>query len=199
MHGQCKLYRRVPACLLKNGWAQAKIWPWLSNLFQIFEWQPSREAKGSHENSQTIRVSGLATADLAWVPLPQPDARFCCTQSVSKVVLQKLIPQKSVNSSFTITNINDELPDLCGSRILQTDFENTLCEIRFLVEIHCEAQCVGGHFVETCLIPPRSRRSCRWSKWLACCRMDRRPHHTQTVYVRVRPSYWGTAHMYIHI
>ena len=40
-------------------------------------------------------------------------------------------PHKSVNSSFIfISNINNQLKDLCGNWLLQSDFVNTYCEIR---------------------------------------------------------------------
>jgi hypothetical protein len=35
---------------------------------------------------------------------------------------------KFVNVSFTSTNIKNKLTDLCGNRLLQNDFNNTLCE-----------------------------------------------------------------------
>ena len=35
-----------------------------------------------------------------------------------------------VNLSFTDTNMKNKLTNLCGNRLLQNDFENTLCEIR---------------------------------------------------------------------
>ena len=45
------------------------------------------------------------------------------------------LPHKSSNSSSTITNIKNNLTDLCGNRLLQNDFEKTLREIelRWLV------------------------------------------------------------------
>ena len=55
---------------------------------------------------------------------------YYLTQSVFKVVLQKSTPHKFVDLSCTITNIKNNLTDLCGNRLLQNDVENTLCEIR---------------------------------------------------------------------
>ena len=39
-------------------------------------------------------------------------------------------PHKRVNLSFIITDMNNQLTDLCGNWLLQNDFENTLSEIR---------------------------------------------------------------------
>ena len=47
---------------------------------------------------------------------------------------------KSVNLSFVITNINNELTDLCGNCLLQNNLTKTLCEIkspRRAVEFRC--------------------------------------------------------------
>ena len=37
-------------------------------------------------------------------------------------------PHKSVDSSFIMTSMDNELADLCGNRLLQNDFINTLYE-----------------------------------------------------------------------
>ena len=39
-------------------------------------------------------------------------------------------PHKSLNLSFIITNVREELTDLCGNGLLQNDFINNFCEIR---------------------------------------------------------------------
>jgi hypothetical protein len=51
------------------------------------------------------------------------------TESVYKVVLQSQFPHKSVDISFKITGIQNELTSLCGNWLLQNDFINTFCEI----------------------------------------------------------------------
>ena len=43
---------------------------------------------------------------------------FCKSQS----------SHKSVNLSFIVTNIKNELTNLCGNRLLPNDFMNTFCE-----------------------------------------------------------------------
>jgi len=53
------------------------------------------------------------------------------TQSVFKVVVQTSIPTQSVNLFFLLVTVKDELTDLWGCRLVQNDFKNTLCEIRF--------------------------------------------------------------------
>jgi len=40
------------------------------------------------------------------------------------------VPHKSVNLSFSVTNTENKLTDLCGNRLLQIDFNNTSGEIR---------------------------------------------------------------------
>jgi hypothetical protein len=45
-----------------------------------------------------------------------------------QVVLQNEFPHKSVNLSFTITDINNNLTDSYGNGLLQDDLKNTLCE-----------------------------------------------------------------------
>ena len=40
------------------------------------------------------------------------------------------LPHKSGIVSFTITVVKKQLTDLCGNWLLQSDFENTLCEMR---------------------------------------------------------------------
>jgi len=40
------------------------------------------------------------------------------------------IPTQSVNLFFISDMVKDKLTDLWGDRLLQTDFENPLCEIR---------------------------------------------------------------------
>ena len=42
------------------------------------------------------------------------------------------LPHRSVNLSFTITNLENKLTDLYGNRLLQNDFEYTLCEINLV-------------------------------------------------------------------
>ena len=39
-------------------------------------------------------------------------------------------PHKSVNLSFDITCMKNELTDFCGNRLWQNDFRNTLCAKR---------------------------------------------------------------------
>ena len=52
-----------------------------------------------------------------------------------KSVCRSHPPHKSVNLSFTITNTKNKLTDLCGNRLLQNDFKNTLCEINLILSI----------------------------------------------------------------
>ena len=52
------------------------------------------------------------------------------THSVYTVVLQSQFPHKSVNLSFLITHVKNDLTDLCGNRLLQNACINTLCEVR---------------------------------------------------------------------
>ena len=47
-----------------------------------------------------------------------------------KVVLQKSIPAKFVKLFFASDIIKNKFTDLCGNRLLQNNFLNTLCEIR---------------------------------------------------------------------
>ena len=51
---------------------------------------------------------------------------FCGSQS----------PHKFVNLSFNITNIRNEMTDLCENRLVQNDFINTFCEIRTCLGTH---------------------------------------------------------------
>ena len=44
---------------------------------------------------------------------------------------KSLFPHKSVSLSFIITNTKNTLMNLCGNRLLQDDFINTSCEIRW--------------------------------------------------------------------
>ena len=60
------------------------------------------------------------------------------------------IPHKSVDLSFTITSIKNELMDLCGNQLLHNDDINTFCEIR----VH---RVVGG--VGSPLGPPYDPRN----------------------------------------
>ena len=46
-------------------------------------------------------------------------------------------PHKSVNLSFTITNIKNNMTDLRGNWVLQNDLKNTLCEINSGRDLDC--------------------------------------------------------------
>jgi len=50
-----------------------------------------------------------------------------------KSFCESQFPHKSVNVSFIITDIKNELTDLCGNSLLQNNFINTFCEIRVYV------------------------------------------------------------------
>ena len=48
----------------------------------------------------------------------------------SKSLCKSQFQHESVNLSFTMTNIKNELTDLSGNQLLQEDFTNTFCAIR---------------------------------------------------------------------
>ena len=52
------------------------------------------------------------------------------TESVYEVIFKSPFPHKSVNSSFIITNMNNQLTDLCGNWLLPNNVMNTLRERR---------------------------------------------------------------------
>ena len=47
-----------------------------------------------------------------------------------KAFRRSQLPHKSVNLSFTITNIKHKSMDFCGNWHLQNDLKTTLCETR---------------------------------------------------------------------
>ena len=51
-------------------------------------------------------------------------------ESVLEVVLQSQLPQKFVDLFFTITSMLHKLTNLCGNRLLQNDFKNTIFEMK---------------------------------------------------------------------
>ena len=65
------------------------------------------------------------------------------TEIVHEPYYRGQLPKKSVNLSFTIANINNTLTDLCGYRLLQTDFQNTLCEINVMIGVQRKRR-LGG-------------------------------------------------------
>ena len=68
--------------------------------------------------SSRIRRQGLTNAATVCNLISQKMflKSFCSSQ----------LPHKSVDLSLTITNIKNKLTDLCGNRLLQNDFKNTL-------------------------------------------------------------------------
>ena len=62
----------------------------------------------------------------------------------TKTFCRSQFPHKFVDSFFVLVIIKDELTDLCGNELLQSDFVNTLCEITVhlaLDNIHLPAAC----------------------------------------------------------
>ena len=55
---------------------------------------------------------------------------FIPHKSFFKSICRSQVPQTSINTSFTITNVKNKLTDLCGNWLSQNDFKNSLCEIR---------------------------------------------------------------------
>ena len=47
------------------------------------------------------------------------------------------MPQKFFNSSSIITKMKEKLTDLCGNRLLQNNFINTFCMIRYINLADC--------------------------------------------------------------
>ena len=70
----------------------------------------------------------------------RPHFAFLVSPIVFKFVLKKPIPHKSVNVSFTITDIKNKSTNLCGNLLLQDEFTNILCEIE---QVRSQKQVVG--------------------------------------------------------
>ena len=68
--------------------------------------------------------------------LPAPGLRSRASHTHTLIIHKLFIksfyksqfPHKSVNLSLLFTNMKNKLTDLCGNRLLQNDFINTLCE-----------------------------------------------------------------------
>ena len=73
----------------------------------------------THSAFQTPLYRGIQTSLYTVISHKVFVKSFCSSQ----------LPHKSVNSSFTITHIENNLTDLCGNWLLQNDLKNTLCGI----------------------------------------------------------------------
>ena len=70
-------------------------------------------------------------------PFPAAVWDACCTTLISHIMFlvsfcRSQLPPKIVNLSFTMTNMKNELTDLCGNQLLHDDCK-TLCEINAVV------------------------------------------------------------------
>ena len=81
-------------------------------------------------------------------PLLPPSDRSLCfsshTKCLSNCFLRSQPPNKSVNLSFTITNIKNKLTDLCGKWLLQNVFKKTFCETSFAASVAIRCQATRG-------------------------------------------------------
>ena len=67
----------------------------------------------------------------------------------SRLFCESQLPHKSVNVFFIISNVTNNLKNLCGNWLLQNDFINTFCEIN----------CLWDEVVDEC-----DKLSVRWSR-----------------------------------
>jgi len=70
------------------------------------------------DGSQTLGLRGS-----------NPSSVFVSQKVVVKLFYRSQSPRKSVNLSFTISNIKNKSTDLCGNSLLQSIFMNTFCEM----------------------------------------------------------------------
>ena len=61
-------------------------------------------------------------------PYPNPETH--AHTDFSDSFCKSQLPHRSVNLFFVITHVRNELTNLCGNRLWQNDFINTLCEIK---------------------------------------------------------------------
>ena len=102
------------ACRSNSSQSPVKLWfnSWQSNAGQI----PVKSLIGSNPG-QILAISGK-------------DCNLISHEVFFKSFCRSQLHQKSVNLSFSITNIKKRLTDLCRNWHLQNDFENTLREIK---------------------------------------------------------------------
>ena len=143
---ECGTYKTVKARFWS--WLSGKIswnlWSWSSLLATRPLYSVPQRIDGPVHKSATEIISNLK--GLVFVPGSSTLANFSWFQLISLVnisahrclILQKVFtkmfcehqfPHKSVDVSFIITKIRDQLTNLCGNLLLQNDFLNCSCAI----------------------------------------------------------------------